>query len=99
MFARVNRFQEHSIDALDESLRVVSEKIVPQLQTVRGFAGLLSLVNRSTNETLAITLWEDRAALDASEALADRVRREAAELTDADIRGVERYEVVMRVDA
>jgi heme-degrading monooxygenase HmoA len=95
MFARVNRFQD-TPDNLDESDRIAETEIVPQLQTVPGFLGVLSLADRATGGSLAITFWETEEAMRASEPTADRVRAELKERTGAEIRTVERYEVTLR---
>lgn len=96
MFARVNRFQDQP-DHLDEADRIAEQEVVPQLHHVPGFLGLLSLADRGSGESLAITFWESEDALRASEADADRLRGEAAQRTGAEIRSVERYEVTLRV--
>lgn len=44
---------------------------------------------------MTVTLWESRAARDASEAAADRLRDEGASNADFEILGVERYEVAV----
>jgi heme-degrading monooxygenase HmoA len=96
MFARVNHFQDRP-ENLDEGERYAEAKIVPQLQTVPGFLGLLSMVDRTTGRNLAITFWETEEAMRASEDYANRVRGEVREHTGAQIQSIERYEVTLRV--
>ena len=96
MFARVNRFQDNP-DNLEEADRIAEEKLVPQLETIPGFLGLLSLADRGTSQSLAITFWETEEAMRASESEADRVRSDAEKLTGAEIRSIERYELTLRV--
>ena len=96
MFARVSRLQE-PIDNIDESVRQFREKIIPQVETMTGFLGLESMVDRATGETLSITYWESEDAMRDSEAEANRVREEAAQIAEGEIRSVDRYEVVLRV--
>lgn len=96
MYARVNQIQDRP-EHLDESERYAEEKIVPQLQTVPGFLGVLSLVDRDTGRSLAITFWDSREAMDASEAEADRLRGDISQGTGSEFRTVDRYEVAVRV--
>jgi heme-degrading monooxygenase HmoA len=96
MYARVNRFQEHT-DDLDEATRIARHELVPQLEGVPGFLGVQSLVDRSTGRSLAITYWETEEAMHASETRAGRVRSDAEALTGAELLSVERYEVALRI--
>jgi heme-degrading monooxygenase HmoA len=96
MYARVNRFQDRP-ENLAEAERFAEEKIVPQLQTVPGFLGVLSLVDRATGGSLAITFWESEQAMEASEAEAGRLRGDVSQAAGSEIRTVDRYEVALRV--
>jgi heme-degrading monooxygenase HmoA len=96
MFARVNRFQDDPAN-LDESERVAETEVVPQLKTIPGFQGVLSLVDRTSGESLAITFWETEEAMRASESDADRLREEIRDSTGSQVRTVERYELALRV--
>jgi heme-degrading monooxygenase HmoA len=97
MYARVNRFRLGDQD-IDETTRIAEDKLVPQVRALPGFAGLQSLVNRSTREELTITFWETEEAMRDSEGGANRLRGESADLTGTEIVSVERYEVVLRVE-
>jgi heme-degrading monooxygenase HmoA len=96
MYARVNRFQDRP-ENLDEAERFAEGKIIPQLQTLPGFLGVLSLVDRTTGGSLAITFWESEQAMKASEAEASRLRGDVSQGMGSEIRTVERYEVTLRV--
>jgi hypothetical protein len=96
MHARVSRFQDDPSN-LDEAERFAEEKIVPQAQAQPGFLGLLSLIDRDSGVSLAITLWESEQAMRDSETAADQLRDDSAAHTDAKITSVERYEVSIRV--
>lgn len=96
MYARLSRFRENP-DRIDEGTRLAEEKIVPQLESVPGFLGVISLVNREAGETVSVTFWDSEDAMRASEEAANRMREEAADLAEGEIRGVERYEVALRV--
>lgn len=96
MYARVNHFRD-SADNLDESERFAEEEIVPQLKQVPGFVGVMSMVDRGSGTSLAITFWESEEAMRASETEADRMRGEIKDRTSSQIRTVDRYEVTLRV--
>jgi heme-degrading monooxygenase HmoA len=96
MFARVSQFQQDAA-TVDETTREDQERFVPQAEKIPGFLGLVSLANRETGAMLTITYWESEEAMRASEEEADRIRKESAELAEAEIRSVERYEVLLRV--
>ena len=96
MYARVNRFEDRP-ENLDEAERFAEQTIVPQLQSVPGFRGVLSLVDRDTGTSHAITLWESQEAMRASEAEANRLRAEISDGSGSEIRTVDRYEVSLRV--
>jgi heme-degrading monooxygenase HmoA len=96
VYARVNRFEDRPQD-LDEAERFAEQKIVPQLETVPGFVGVLSLVDRATGTSLAITFWETEQAMHASETEARRLRRDLSDGAGSEVRAVDRYEVALRV--
>jgi heme-degrading monooxygenase HmoA len=96
MHARVSRFQDDPT-RLDEAEQYAMETIVPAAQQQPGFLGLLSLIDRDSGASLAITLWESEQAMRDSEAAANRLREDSAAHTDAQITSVERYEVSLRV--
>jgi heme-degrading monooxygenase HmoA len=96
MYARVNRFEEHT-DDFDKANRIAEEELIPQLQAVPGFVGMQQLTDRDRRQSLVITFWETEEAMRDSEAEADRLRAEAKDRTGSDIQTVERYEVTLRV--
>lgn len=61
MFARVNRFKENT-DIDDEAERIAEDEVVRQLQGIQGFLGVLSLVDRDSAQSLAITFWDTQEA-------------------------------------
>ena len=96
MYARVNRFQDRP-ENLDEAERFAEQKIVPQLRILPGFRGVLSLVDRATGGSLAITLWESEEAMQASEGAANHLRGEISDGSGSEIRSVDRYQVALRI--
>src|SRR5919204_323766 len=94
--ARLSIF-EGSPDRLDEGTRYAREEIMPQVEQLDGYRGVLSLVDRQAGRTKLITLWESEEAMRASDEPADEFRRRAAEGAASHIVGVERYEVAVAI--
>jgi hypothetical protein len=82
-------------EQIDPGTRQVIEDILPRLRNLDGFAGVISLADRTTGTTKLCTLWKTADALAKSEAAADTLRSEAAEAASGTIAGVDRYEVAL----
>lgn len=83
---------------IDEGLRHAVQDILPEARGIDGWMGIVMLVDRATGAEKTLTLWESRAALDASEAAADDLRRRAAQDASQSIVSVDRYEVPLAFD-
>jgi heme-degrading monooxygenase HmoA len=94
MHARVTTMEGTS-ERLDEGLRQIREDVVPQLQQQDGYKGFVVFDNRQSGKLVGFSLWESEQAMQASEDVADRTRRESAETMSDTIAGVERYEVAL----
>jgi heme-degrading monooxygenase HmoA len=94
MHARVTTMEGTS-ERLDEGLRQIREDVLPQLQQQDGFKGFVVFDNRQSGKLIGFSLWESEQAMQASEDVADRTRRESAGVMDDTIAGVERYEVAL----
>ena len=94
MHARMTTM-EGSSERLAEGLREIREDVLPQLQQQDGFKGFVVFDNRQNGELIGFSLWESEQAMQASEEVGDRTRREAAETMSDTIAGVERYEVAL----
>jgi hypothetical protein len=80
----------------DTGTRSFRDEILPALQQTEGCKGAALLTNRSTGKTVAITLWEDEQAMEASEEAANTMRQQAAdEYAATEPPMVDRYEVVV----
>ena len=82
-------------DQIDPGTRRVIEDILPRVQSIDGFAGVISLADRKSGTTKLITLWTSAEALAASESAANDLRSEAAKAAGGKVAGVERYEVAV----
>jgi len=57
---------QYQLDKLDEGFQLYRESILPELRQLPGFKGVMGLVVRSKGKTIALTLWESEADLQAS---------------------------------
>jgi heme-degrading monooxygenase HmoA len=79
----------------EEGIANFRDNVVPTIKEMGGHGGVL-LIDRESGKAMAITLWEDEAAMRASEERANELRRTASdELGAAEQPHVERYEVAV----
>ena len=94
MHARVTRI-EGSAARLDEMTRQFEERTVPVLEGLEGYKGYVLLGDRGNGTAMAVTYWESKEAMGASEDAVTEERERAAESAEASAGPmVERYEVV-----
>jgi heme-degrading monooxygenase HmoA len=93
MFARVVRYQipEARFGEVVPAFR----DAVEQLREVEGHKGGYLLIDRDNSTVLTVTLWDNQAAMEASEVTASRLRSEAINAVDGEIQGVNRCEVAI----
>jgi hypothetical protein len=96
MHARVTKF-EGPPDQLDAGTKMIKETVIPAAKKLKDFKGGIWLADRATGKGFGLTLFENEAALRASEDAAAQIRSQASATTK--ITGVERYEVVAQVPA
>lgn len=82
-------------EQIDAGTRRAIEDIFPRVRELDGFAGAISLGDRTTGTTKLVTLWTSTDALAASTEAANALRREAAESAEGEIAGVEQFEVAI----
>jgi len=78
------------LDAMTETLRV---GILPELERTPGFCSASLLVNRSTGLGCATTVWETRAAMEASRASADDMRNRTASDAGGEVVDVHEFDL------
>ncbi len=94
MHARLSTFQG-SPEGVEDSVRNAREAVLPALQSVDGFRGLMVLVDRASGRQLALTLWDSEQALEAGETATNRIRSSSAGHSRLAIEGVEHYQVAL----
>jgi len=84
-----------SPDQADQGVANFRDNVVPGVKEMGGHGAIL-LLDRDSGNAMAITLWDDEAAMRASEERANQLRRTASEeMGAAEQPRVERYEVVV----
>lgn len=68
-----------------------------EIEKLDGFAGGYVLVDYEDGRTMTLTLWENQAALDGSEAFAREVRNRAAATVEGSVLSVEKFEVAQEL--
>ena len=82
-------------EQIDAGTRRAIEGIFPRVRELDGFAGVISLGDRTTGTTKLVTLWTSADALAASTEAANALRQEAAESAEGTIAAVEQFEVAI----
>lgn len=93
MFARMFTIDGRR-EQLDEFSRLGKNKVLPALQRLDGFEGLLVLANRQNGHVLIVTFWQSEEAMRSGEEASHWFRAFGAEVAGGEVSSVERYEVV-----
>jgi len=98
MFARIVWSQRTAPGPmeLDKGLSFFRERIIPSLQTQKGYLGAVVLANTETGEAASVTYWESAGALVASEAMGAAGRLEAAKTGGITATDVDRFESLLQ---
>ena len=93
MFARVSTYEGRP-EQLDEMHHEGVEHVLPALEMQNGFSGGLVLADRQSGRVLAVTLWENEQAMNATEDASHWMRIFSAESGGGTVNSVQRYEVL-----
>ena len=94
MHARVTSISG-SPEQAEKGIASFRDSTVPAIKEMGGHGGIL-LIDRESGNAMAITLWPDEAAMQASEESANELRRAASEDLGASAQpSVQRYEVAV----
>lgn len=93
MFARVVRYQipEARFGEVVPAFRDSMERV----REIEGNKGGYLLLDRDNSIALTLTLWDNQAAMEASEVAASRMRSEAINAVEGEIQMVNRCEVAL----
>jgi heme-degrading monooxygenase HmoA len=92
MYARVSTY-DIPAERMDEAIAAFDAD--DRVPVMPGILEAYLLVDRPAGTALTITLWEDEAAMRATEEGAHQVRTEASGSARGTVRGVDRYEVAL----
>jgi hypothetical protein len=85
MLSRVMTFYSESV-SMTEVVESLRSELPPTYASLPGFRGLLVLEKAGTrNHVIAVTLWDDEEAVQASEALADSIADRIAAATGTSV--------------
>jgi hypothetical protein len=93
MYARVSTYESGYPEDYDAGLAALREEVMPQTQGLPGYRGALSLIERSTGQSVSITFWADEDALAATRQGAERIRESAAATSGSRVLSTVEYEV------
>jgi heme-degrading monooxygenase HmoA len=93
MFARMFTIEGRR-EQLNEFARTGEELVLPALQRLDGFEGLLVLANCQNGKILIVTFWGSEEAMRGGEEAAHWFRAFSAKVAGGEVIDVERYEVV-----
>ena len=93
MFARVVRYRVPD-GRLDEAVEAFRDP-ARQLSELDGNQGGYVLVDDENSTALTVTFWENRAAMEASEVRASRLRQEAMQSVHGEVQAVDRCGVAL----
>ena len=93
MFARIARYAVPP-DRMDEAEAAFREA-AEQIQQIDGLNRATILMDGESGTVVSVTMWETRAALEASEVRASRARQHAVDAVGGDCQSVDRLAVVV----
>lgn len=93
MYARLSTYEGGYPEDYDAGLDTLRAEVFPGIQTLPGYRGSLSLVDRATGRSVSITFWADEEALAATRDAAEHIRERAAATSGSRILEVTEYEV------
>jgi hypothetical protein len=93
VYARLTRYEGGSPDTIEGGLETKRRVLPTAPGQTEGMKGAIFLSDRDSGRIVVISLWEDEAALRASEGEAKRLREEVT--GEDESASVERYEVAL----
>jgi len=97
MYARMITVQ-YQPGKIDEGVQIYREAVLPEARQQSGFKGAMALVDRSTDKTISITLWQTEADTRASGTSSAYLQAQLAKISAlfAAAPSIETYEVVVQ---
>jgi hypothetical protein len=79
---------------IDDAVKIIDEKILPNLKGLEGFTAANFMADRSAGKLVAVAFYQDEAALEASAEAVKPMRTEVAEVMNGKVVGLDTYELV-----
>lgn len=92
MYARASEFHGPP-EQLEEGVRYARATVVPAVSQIPGYRGTIGLIDWEKGKAWTLTLWENEAAMRASEDEAQELRTSLAEQIGDGVAGVDRFDV------
>ena len=96
MYARLTTVQGKP-EQIDDAIRVIENDVIPASKALPGFKNGYWLADRKSGKLLGLTVFETEKDIEASEAAASQLRKSATEKLGAEVKNVERFELIARV--
>jgi heme-degrading monooxygenase HmoA len=96
VFARVVRYSVEP-ERCEEALKAF-EEAAEQIGDIEGIQGVYVMTDGDSGRIMTLTLWENQAAMEASEVRASAARQDALRKVDGEIDSVERLRVAVEPD-
>lgn len=93
MHARLTTVQGRP-EQIDDALRLVENDVIPGTKIMPGFKNGFWLADRKSGKLLGITLFDSEKDVESSEPAASQLRKSVSEKLGAEIKDVERFEVI-----
>ena len=93
MQARISTI-EGDAGKIDDAVKIINQKVLPALKGLRGFTAANFLADRSAGRLVAVTFYQDAAALEGSADAVKPLRAAVAEAMNGTVVGAESYELV-----
>jgi hypothetical protein len=93
MYGRVTTVQGKP-EKIEDAIRVIENDVVPGSKNLPGFKNGYWLADRKSGKLIALTLFETEKDLESSEAAASQLRKNASEKLGAEVKNVERFELI-----
>ena len=95
MFARLTTIQGKP-EKIEDAIRVIENDVIPASKVFPGFKSGYWLADRKSGKLLGLTVFETEKDVEASEAAASQLRKSATEKMGAEVKNVERFELIAR---
>jgi heme-degrading monooxygenase HmoA len=97
MYARLSRFAGLPAERIEETIREFEQDYLPAIEQAPGFEGIVLGVDWNAGKAAAVSFWESREALQASDRAATQARQAAIDRTEPERDPVvDNYEVVLQ---